>query len=476
MKPSSVILKFLFSILVLLVAAPHLYAQLPGVTYGEPGVQSWGIQVIPTTDGGFMVGGGKTKTSKNAYWVVKFSNKGVVQWDSVYTDTAGCFLWAIEPTLDNGALLAGYTGVQFGGQETALMFKIDSVGRVVKRLVGHHALGVHAHWFGQRTDSGYYWCGHTTDERSSAVLVLQRLDKNFNTLWDSSYSFDGFDHAHCGALTQDGGTVQLGHTSYKGTHYCAVRTDSNGAVVWSRMYISDTTAEEEPYGIYATKEGGFACFGSSFTDANRAWLLVLDSAGEAVINEHFSANTSGYSGIQTSDGGYLLCGTSETNPPDLYAVKTDAEGTVQWERTYGSPSGAEGGYAAFQHGDQYALVGEVDYTQTYTQLWTVFVDTAGDTTGYAGPQGAASVKPPGIAADFAIYPNPAKSGGTLTVIAASQLKDVELINAVGQRVYSQQANARRCTVNLKSASLAPGTYLIRATTSEGVRSAVISIQ
>jgi hypothetical protein len=64
--------------------------------------------------------------------------------------------------------------------------------------------------------------------------------------------------------------------------------------------------------------------------------------------------------IQTSDGGYALCG-SETSfgagGEDVYIIKTDFAGNTMWNQTYGGPNN-EAGYQLIQTSDGgYAIVG-----------------------------------------------------------------------------------------------------------------------
>jgi len=69
--------------------------------------------------------------------------------------------------------------------------------------------------------------------------------------------------------------------------------------------------------------------------------------------------------IQTSDGGYALAGNTTSfgaGASDFYLVKTDATGTMQWNRTYGG-SNADGANSVVQTSDEgYAIAG---YTKSF---------------------------------------------------------------------------------------------------------------
>src|SRR2546430_8086642 len=115
-------MKKLLVIIGIIIFPLFAIAQQGIMQYGGPGNQS-GYRIKPTKDGGFIVGG--TTDAKGAgygdYWVMRFDKTGKPMWDSAYGNPDVDFLWSVEPTKDNGALLAGYSGVQFSGQEEALL-------------------------------------------------------------------------------------------------------------------------------------------------------------------------------------------------------------------------------------------------------------------------------------------------------------------------------------------------------------------
>ena len=69
--------------------------------------------------------------------------------------------------------------------------------------------------------------------------------------------------------------------------------------------------------------------------------------------------------IQTSDGGYAIAGYTQSfgaGSGDVYVVKLDANGNLQWTKTIGGPEG-EAGFSLIQTSDGgYANAG---YTQSF---------------------------------------------------------------------------------------------------------------
>jgi hypothetical protein len=73
-----------------------------------------------------------------------------------------------------------------------------------------------------------------------------------------------------------------------------------------------------------------------------------------------SSNEAGFSLIQTSDGGYAIAGATTSfgaGEADVYVVKLDANGNLQWTKTIGGLA-SEAGLSLIQTSDGgYAIAG-----------------------------------------------------------------------------------------------------------------------
>jgi len=79
----------------------------------------------------------------------------------------------------------------------------------------------------------------------------------------------------------------------------------------------------------------------------------------------------------------------------------------------------------------------------------------------------------GIQAD--VYPNPATDKVTLSV-KGTTMKDVTVINAIGEVVYRAEIDGSSTEHSLNVGSFASGRYIIRATTTEGIVSKPLNVQ
>ena len=83
----------------------------------------------------------------------------------------------------------------------------------------------------------------------------------------------------------------------------------------------------------------------------------------------------------TSDGGYILTGSTksnEGNSHDLLLAKTDQNGNIIWQKTYGGPKDDEG-YSAQPATDGYIVTGRTrSYGSGMYDVWLLKIDPAGE--------------------------------------------------------------------------------------------------
>src|SRR5690606_23152649 len=104
------------------------------------------------------------------------------------------------------------------------------------------------------------------------------------------------------------------------------------------------------------------------------WVVKLDSNGNKLWDKTFGGNKSDHlsSLVQTTDGGYLLGGYSfsdnngdKSQPSkgnyDFWLVKIDASGNKLWDKSYGG-SGSEELYSLIQTTDGGYILGGSSYS------------------------------------------------------------------------------------------------------------------
>lgn len=124
-------------------------------------------------------------------------------------------------------------------------------------------------------------------------------------------------------------------------------------IEWSKCFGgSDFELHED---IKQTADGGFVLIGlTASNDGNVSgnkgatdyWVVKLDMNGNIQWQNNFGGTNDEYPQNieQTSDGGYILCGSTNSNDFDVsgnhggydcWIVKLNATGSIQWQRTFG---------------------------------------------------------------------------------------------------------------------------------------------
>ncbi len=164
-----------------------------------------------------------------------------------------------------------------------------------------------------------------------------------------------------------------------------IKTDSIGTVDWS--YTFGGSGTEYGRDIQATADGGFIIAGSttSYGAGNRdIYLLKIDSAGTELWYQTFggTAHDDAYSVRETYDGGFIVCGTTESfgTGTDMYLVRTDSSGDSLWTQTYGGASGESGAAVRETVDSGFVLIGNTgSYGTGYSSIYVVRTDSIGDT-------------------------------------------------------------------------------------------------
>ncbi|TGE24204.1 T9SS type A sorting domain-containing protein [Hymenobacter aquaticus] len=187
--------------------------------------------------------------------------------------------------------------------------------------------------------------------------------------WDKSLGGTSAESLGAAQPTTDGGFILGGNSGSSisgdktqagrgGTDYWLVKLDANGNKMWDKTFGGPDN--EHLVAVQQTRDGGYIVGGRSTsgiggdkTQANKGgadyWVLKLDANGTKLWDRSFGGlYTDALSAVQqTSDGGYLLLGGSNSNSSpdktqpaisssyDYWIVKLDANGTKLWDKTYG---------------------------------------------------------------------------------------------------------------------------------------------
>ncbi|UCE65888.1 MAG: T9SS type A sorting domain-containing protein [Candidatus Zixiibacteriota bacterium] len=152
-------------------------------------------------------------------------------------------------------------------------------------------------------------------------------------LWTKTYGGPQFDEGHSIDTVSEVSFIVTGRTSSFGWGNYDVwllKIDQHGDTVWAKTY--ETSDEEHGNSVIKTEDGGFAVTGQKgrFPFSCQVYTVKTDFEGTIQWSGTYGGDFA-RSIIQTADGGYLFSGCS---PWKFYLVRTDSNGDTLWTGLY----------------------------------------------------------------------------------------------------------------------------------------------
>lgn len=316
-------------------------------SYGGSSVDQ-GSAAKPTPDGGYIITGQTKSFSTGDYdiYVAKLYAAGGIQWQQTYGGSMEEWPWSVITTTDGGYLVHGYSYSFGAGDADWWILKLGSAGDIQwQRAFGGSGFD-HAREVKQTTDGGYIVAGSTTSFGSGDQDAwIMKLSSSGNIQWQKAYGNTVGDVAYSIAETPDGGYITAGFNGITASTRNAwvAKLDSSGSIQWERQYGS--VANQYAQQIQPTSDGGYIV---GLEDINTSTghtefvALKLDSNGNIAWQKRYSGGVDDqlWSVQQTTDTGYVFSGNTFSfgaGSMDIWIVKTDATGNVEWQKSYGTP-------------------------------------------------------------------------------------------------------------------------------------------
>jgi len=190
-----------------------------------------------------------------------------------------------------------------------------------------------------------------------------KLDNNGNILWEQTYGGTNSDAASAVYVCSDG-YVMIGKTKSFGIgryDACLIKTDTNGNTVWTNTFGG--FIDDEGCDVIQTHDGGFAIAGitkSMAVGEQDMYLVKTDAGGQLEWEKAYGDfyKDEAYAVLQTNDNGYLLAGHTRSFGEvsgDIFVVRTNSSGDTLWTRRYGG-SEDEWGYDMLKTPDNGFLI------------------------------------------------------------------------------------------------------------------------
>jgi hypothetical protein len=329
-----------------------------------------GNSLIQTSDGGYAIAGYTESfgAGKMDVYVIKLDANGNLQW----TTTIGGKGWDVGTSLiqisDGGYAIAGFTSSFGAGDYDVYVVKLDAHGNLQwTKTIGGKKEDVGTSLI-QTSDGGYAIAGFTSSFGAGDYDVyVVKLDAHGNLQWTKTIGGKEDDKGHSLIQTFDGGYAIAGYTTSFGAgdrDVYIVKLDANGNLQWTKTIGGP--GGDWGHSIIQTSDSGYAIAGATRSfgaGEGDVYVIKLDANGNLQWTRTIGGpgDEIGLSLIQTSDGGYAIAGYTTSfgaGDRDVYIVKLDANGNLQWTKTIGGPE-SEGGYSLIQTSDGgYVIAGE----------------------------------------------------------------------------------------------------------------------
>ena len=339
-------------------------------TYGGAGGEG-GKSVQQTSDGGFIIAG----SCVNDIYLIRTDTNGDSIWTKTYGGDDRDDGYSVKQTNDGGFIIAGNTW-SFGNaiEDDIYIIKTDSLGDTSWTKTYGDTMSNQGKSVIQTSDGGFVVTGYIDFIWSGEYLCLLRLYDIGDTIWTKYFGADNYYKiGNSVQETSDGGFIICGYSSvhllYLSKVYL-IRTNLDGDTLWTKIYSKDTSYFNYGYSVKQTNDGGFIIAGSTnpyYDSSTYVYLLKTDENGDTIWTKTYGGDTTdiGRSVQQTSDGGFIICGTTlsfGSGKEDIYLIRTDLNGDTLWTKTCGGIEPDEGWSVQQTSDDGFIVAG---YTKSF---------------------------------------------------------------------------------------------------------------
>ncbi|WP_439883330.1 hypothetical protein ACSX1A_09175 [Pontibacter sp. MBLB2868] len=340
----------------------------------------------------------EAKRGEEDFWIVKVDAEGNKEWDKTYGGSAREMFSSLEQTSDGGYIIGGSSLSENSGEKSGesrggfdyWIIKVDAQGNLEwEKTFGGNSSDLLREII-QTSDGGYLLGGASSSgvsgekggaSRGETDFWVIKLDTEGNIEWDRTYGGNTVDWLTQLQQTNDGGYILGGFSDSDvsgeksepnwgdiddynvGRDYWIIKIDADGKKEWDKTFGG--LYEDNLFDIIQTQDGGYLLGGSSGSgiggDKSEAfrggefgdyWIVKVDAEGNKEWDRTYGGSDSDelISIQQTSDGGYVLGGSSFSDASgeksenrkgdtDIWIVKINAEGNIEWDKTIGGNSG-----------------------------------------------------------------------------------------------------------------------------------------
>lgn len=283
----------------------------------------------------------------------------VVEWQVFLDSSKLDWINDMQKTDDGGYILAGYTKVEASSKNNRdvqylCITKLNDKGEMQwENCMDNAGFESEANSIQQTKDGGYIAAG---SKGSFTDLFIVKFDGKGKIVWQKSLGGSNFDEAESIQQSGDGGYIAAGYTwsnngDVKNNHsnakdFWVIKLDDKGKVQWQKCLGGK--GYDVANSIRQTSDGGYIAAG--YTNSNNGdvkgihgefdgWVVKLDDKGkiqwQKCLGDKKEDEVVGVR--QTADGGYIVAMNTEVenDGEDCQIVKLGGKGEIEWQKCYG---------------------------------------------------------------------------------------------------------------------------------------------
>jgi len=272
---------------------------------------------------------------------------------------------------------------------------------------------------------------------------LFKVDENGDSVWARTLGGNAYEQLYHVEVTSDGGYILSGNISdslYQESTWL-VKTDVQGDTLWTRRPCGSINGSFES--VQQTSDGGYVCCGTT-SDYGQSWdsdgwVVKMNDQGDTTWVAVFDLTQWDdiYSIQQTFNGDYIVAGMVDFNPNvggEMLLYKVSAGGSVLWYRTYEGSGIVSYGTSARQTADGgYIVVGYTGGNLEEGVPFCYVVKTGFDEVSSILPK-TRQIVPTSLTL-YPTFPNPFNSSTTITYnVVKDGIVQLQIYNLLGQTV------------------------------------------
>ncbi len=312
-------------------------------TYGDSVNADDGWSIDQTLDGGFIIGG------MSSYKAVlkKISYNGEVEWSRIYEKGDDDNINNVKQTSDGGFIATGYSVNNDTWDYEAWTFKLNSLGEIEwEDIYGSNNKGNIGEDVIETSDGCFIVTGNKDNDGDNAKALLRKYNNIGEVLWTKTFSSSNYNEGLSLLETSDSNIVFVGFsgTSHGAYKHFMVKTDLEGNQIWKKRFGNNT--QQSLNSVVEYYDGSLVATGYT-NNYDDLYIVKRNSEGDLDWQKSIDYSETddwdtdqGNDIILANNGGFYILGSTNMYPAtagqdDFWLIKLNSDGDTLWTDVIG---------------------------------------------------------------------------------------------------------------------------------------------